>query len=129
MINRLTLKGILVAIALAAPAGAASAQSAEGLWRTEPGKTGAWLEVRIAPCGGALCGTVAAQHGAKTNLVGRQLIAGMRPDGDGRWSGGTIWAPDDDKTYRSRMTLAGNALKVEGCVLVICRGQTWTRLE
>ncbi len=115
---------------LAIGAGAASAQSAEGLWRTEPGKTGAWLEVRIAPCGEALCGTVAAQHEAKTNLVGRQLIEGMAPDGPGRWSGGTIWAPDEDKTYRSRMSLTGERLKVEGCVLVVaCRGQVWTRLE
>ena len=45
------------------------------------------------------------------------------------WSDGTIWAPDDDKTYRSNMELQGDVLQVEGCVLIICRGQDWTRVE
>ena len=128
MIGGSTVRAGCVGLAMALGAGAASAQSAEGVWRTEPGKTGAWLEVRIAPCGEALCGTVAGQHGARTNLVGRRMIEGMRPDGPGRWSGGTIWAPDEDKTYRSRMSLVAGGLKVEGCVLVVCRGQVWTRL-
>ncbi|MEM9794644.1 MAG: DUF2147 domain-containing protein, partial [Pseudomonadota bacterium] len=44
-------------------------------------------------------------------------------------SGGQIWAPDDDKTYRSNMALDGDSLKVEGCVAIFCRGQTWTRVN
>jgi uncharacterized protein (DUF2147 family) len=117
----------------AALAGPALGQSAAGLWRTQPGDTGAYLHVRIGPCGGApdrLCGAIEEAVGAtRADLPGRTIIRDMAPDGAGRWSGGTIWAPDDDKTYRSRMSLAGDALKVEGCVLVVCRGQTWTRLD
>jgi uncharacterized protein (DUF2147 family) len=118
-----------VGLALALVPAIAFAQSAEGLWRTEPSKSGAWLEVSIAPCGAALCGTITGQHGTTKDLVGRRIIDGMKPDGPGRWSGGTIWAPDDDKTYRSKMSLDGDGLAVEGCVAIFCRGQRWTRLE
>jgi len=54
----------------------------------------------------------------------------MVPDGANEWGDGTIWAPDDDKTYDSSMELSGNTLEVSGCVLggIICRGQDWTRL-
>lgn len=110
--------------------GAALAQSAAGLWRTEPGDTGAYLDVRIGPCGDKLCGVITEAHGAKrTDLVGKPIIRDMAAKGPGRWSGGSVWAPDDDKTYRSNMRLVGDGLEVEGCVLVVCRGQTWTRLE
>jgi uncharacterized protein (DUF2147 family) len=58
------------------------------------------------------------------------IIRDMVQDG-GRWTGGTVWAPDDDRTYRARMRREGSGLVVEGCVLggAICRGQTWTPLE
>jgi uncharacterized protein (DUF2147 family) len=100
------------------------------LWRTATSERGASLEVRIAPCGERLCGAIVKAHGTdRTDLVGRAIIRDMAPDGAGRWSGGTIGAPDDEKTYRSRMQLTGAGLEVEGCVAVFCRGQTWTRLE
>jgi uncharacterized protein (DUF2147 family) len=124
---------LLCALALAALASAAAAQSPEGLWRTQPGETGAYLHVRVGPCAGGagtLCGQIVeAFEASRTDLPGRTIIANMAPDGPGKWSGGTIWAPDDDRTYRSRMSLEGGALKVEGCVAIICRGQTWTRVE
>ncbi|MEL7184660.1 MAG: DUF2147 domain-containing protein, partial [Pseudomonadota bacterium] len=66
-----------------------------------------------------------------TSIVGRQIIWDMQPQGGGAYGGGRIWAPDQDKTYRSKMSLNGNRLKVEGCVLggAICRGQTWSRVN
>jgi uncharacterized protein (DUF2147 family) len=126
---------ILIALAALAAPGLAAAQSAEGqsaqgLWRTATAKSGASLDVRIAPCGALLCGTIAAAHDTdRTDLVGRAILSGMKPDGPGKWSDGAIWAPDDDRTYRARMTLDGDALKVQGCVAVFCRGQTWTRIR
>lgn len=119
---------IAAILALGWPA-VANAQSAEGLWQTQKSETGAWLDVRIAPCGQALCGTIANVHGASENLVGRRIISGMSPRSAGSWDGGTIWAPDEDKTYRSRMALEGNGLRVKGCIAFICRGQLWTRLQ
>ena len=53
----------------------------------------------------------------------------MAADGGGKYSGGKIWAPDRDKTYRSKMELSGDRLKVSGCVGPICRGQTWARVN
>ena len=121
---------ILIALAALAAPGLAAAQSAEGLWRTATAKSGASLDVRIAPCGELLCGTIAAAHDTdRADLVGRAILAGMKPDGPDSWSDGAIWAPDDDRTYRARMTLDGDALKVQGCVAVFCRGQTWTRIR
>jgi uncharacterized protein (DUF2147 family) len=128
------MRALTLALLLAAPA--AFAQGPEGHWRTEASDTGAYLHVRIAPCaggGGTLCGVITEAHGAtRTDLPGRVIIRDMAPGEGARWSGGTIWAPDDDRTYRARMTLASEAaLTVEGCVLggIVCRGQTWTRLD
>jgi len=66
----------------------------------------------------------------RDEIVGKTIIADMVPDGANEWGDGTIWAPDDDKTYDSSMELSGNTLEVSGCVLggIICRGQDWTRL-
>ncbi len=122
----------LLAFCLAAAFAAAPAfgQSAEGLWRTQPSEAGAYLHVRIAPCGAALCGDIEEAVGAmRTDLVGRRIIAEMTASRPGAWSGGTIWAPDDNRTYRAKMSLQGADLKVEGCILVVCRGQVWSRLE
>jgi uncharacterized protein (DUF2147 family) len=124
-----------LALVLAVLPIAAAGQDAAGNWRTQPSDTGAYLHVRIAPCaggGGTLCGVIEEAHGARrTDLPGQVILRDMAPDGTGRWSGGTVWAPDDDRTYRARMAFGEGGLTVEGCVLggVICRGQTWTRLD
>lgn len=113
----------------------ALAQTAAGLWRTEPSEIGAYADVRVAPCaggGGTLCGVIAEVHNTdRTDMRGRVMIRDMAPAGAGRWSGGTVWAPDDDRTYRGRLRLQGAGLRVEGCVLggLFCRGQTWTRID
>ena len=53
----------------------------------------------------------------------------MDIDGGGSYSGGTIWAPDVDKKYASKMKINGATLVVSGCVAggLICRGQDWTK--
>ena len=110
--------------------GAASADPVEGTWRSQPGGDGATITVAVTTCGSAICGTIASLAGSDNQaIVGRQIIWDMQPAGGGRYRGGKIWAPDQDKVYNSKMTLQGDALKVEGCVLVICRGQTWSRVR
>jgi uncharacterized protein (DUF2147 family) len=60
--------------------------------------------------------------------VGLPLLQGFRPAGPDAWDGGTIYDPEGGETYRSRMRLTGaGSLEVSGCVLLFCRGQTWTR--
>ena len=124
---------ILAACILLALPTLAAAQGATGVWRTAPSERGASLNVRIGPCADAadrLCGRIVEVFGSdRTDLVGRTMLRNMAPDGPGRWSGGTIWAPDDDRTYRSRMRLTAAGLEVDGCVAVLCRGQVWRRVE
>ncbi|WP_299140297.1 DUF2147 domain-containing protein [uncultured Tateyamaria sp.] len=111
-------------------AGMAMAEPATGTWKTETSDEGAFLHVKIAPCGSNICGTITKVVGSDdTSSVGKPIIWDMKAKGNGSYSGGKIWAPDTDKTYRSKMSLSGNALKVSGCVGPICRGQTWQRLN
>jgi uncharacterized protein (DUF2147 family) len=117
----------LAALTFAAPA---AAEPAAGLWKSQPGETGGYIHVRIAPCGGAVCGTIEEVIGNDNqSIVGRQIIWDMQPQGDGQYRGGRIWAPDQDRTYRSNMAVGTNTMVVEGCVAVFCREQTWTRLQ
>ena len=53
----------------------------------------------------------------------------MVSEGGGKFSGGTIWDPGADKTYRSKMELNGNRLSVSGCVAVFCKTQTCTKVR
>ncbi|MEM1362239.1 MAG: DUF2147 domain-containing protein [Pseudomonadota bacterium] len=113
----------------------ADADPVAGLWKTQPDDGGAVGVVDIAPCGQALCGTLAQAFDSSGNRVtdaptlGRQIIWDMQPLGGGNYGKGKIWAPDRDKTYNSKMTLTGNSLKVSGCVVGICRSQVWTRVQ
>jgi uncharacterized protein (DUF2147 family) len=65
-------------------------------------------------------------------LIGLNLFAGFEYDGDGRWSGGTIYDPNSGKTYRCIVTLVdANTLKIRGYVGVplLGRTDTWTRTQ
>ena len=116
-----------------------------GTWQTDGGKA----TVRIANCGGALCGTIVSlrepndpQTGrpktdknnadaAKRNrpMVGVPIVLGMKPSGADKWSG-QVYNAEDGKTYSGHLTFAGGgSLKLEGCALggLVCRSQTWTK--
>jgi uncharacterized protein (DUF2147 family) len=128
-------------------AGAAAASpSAEGDWIVED-RSG---RVHIAPCksdASRLCGNIVAMpqpndaNGQRKRdvknpdpklrertILGLPLITGFKPAGPAKWDGGKIYNPQDGKTYASKMAVTANGtLKVSGCVLVICKAQTWTR--
>ncbi|MEM1236233.1 MAG: DUF2147 domain-containing protein [Pseudomonadota bacterium] len=126
------MKTMIAAAALAVLGTAAAADDVLGKWQSEPGETGGYIHVVMAQCGTKICGTISEVIGNdNTSIVGREIIADMSPNGGGEYSGGTIWAPDTDKTYKSKMSLSGNSLEVKGCVLggAVCRGQTWTRVN
>jgi uncharacterized protein (DUF2147 family) len=126
---------IALAAAFALAAGAALADPAAGVWQTVPDDNGNFGHIEIAPCGPAICGTlVRAYDAAGTQIaspnLGRQIVWGMEPRGNGEYAGGKVWSPDRDKTYNGRLTLTSRGLKVEGCVLGICRdGGTWARVD
>jgi uncharacterized protein (DUF2147 family) len=125
------------------PAPALAADPA-GIWMSGDGGT----KVRITNCGDSLCGSVVwlkepidkATGKPKTDkynpdearktrpMLGLQVIHGMKPNGSGKWSG-QIYNADDGKTYRSNLMLESpTKARVEGCVLIICIGENWTRV-
>lgn len=120
------------------------------------GPVGTWLsadggtKVRITECGGKLCGAVVwlnQPNDPSTGkpkidahnpdpakrarpLLGLQVVHGLTPAGPDKWSG-LIYNADDGYTYKAHLQVRGdNAAHVEGCVLsILCKGQTWTRVD
>lgn len=104
----------------------------EGLWRTAKDDNGHSGLIQVKPCGAKLCGTLIkafdqAGKEMSSDNVGRQIISETVAKGGGKYAG-KVYSPDRDKTYKSKLMLSGNVLKVSGCVLGICRdGGTWQR--
>jgi len=116
-------------------AGMAAADPVDGTWKTAPDDNGDFGHIQVGACGSKICGTLVKSFdssGAETlsPSIGKKIIWDMEAQGDGSYSGGKIWSPDRDKTYKSKMTLSGSKLAVEGCVMMICRdGGTWSRVN
>ena len=119
--------------ALHLPFAHADATGAHGVWKTEKNDNGAYLEVTVAPCesdAALTCGTITravAPTGENPDYeyLGRRMVDAMRYDGEGAYSGGSIWDPQSDKVYKSRVLLENGELDVKGCVAFVCRGQRW----
>jgi uncharacterized protein (DUF2147 family) len=87
-----------------------------GLWRVADGTA----QVHLMPYPGALCGSVR----------GKQVLINMKPDGANVWAG-TIIDVRDGTQYAGKISMQGESLRVEGCVMggALCGGQTWTRVR
>lgn len=107
-------QGAAFAVLATAFFSASAAQDApDGNWVTESGN----LEVQLAPCGPALCGTVVkvlanrsmSGPGAEVTPVNAQpalgmtLLSGFTPSGEGEWKG-QIYNRENGKTYSALMT-------------------------
>lgn len=131
------MRKLMLAAAVAALPAVALAADVDGVWKSEANDDGAYIEITMAPCASdasLTCGTISkavTKDGDDPTYVnlGKPIVENMKPDGAGNFSDGTIWDPESDKTYNSKMTLEGNTLNVEGCVLFICSGQDWTRVQ
>ena len=64
-------------------------------------------------------------------LEGLVMMQGFRYAGDGKWDKGTIYDPDNGKTYKCTMRLDDGVLKVRGFIGFSLLGRTteWTRVE
>jgi len=124
------------------------AADALGTWSTANNES----QVRLANCGGALCGTLVwlkepidpatgrpktDKHNADASkqsrpVLGVQIVLGMRPNGTpDQWSG-EVYNASDGRTYSGSFTMTGpNTAELKGCVLggLICKSQTWTRAK
>jgi uncharacterized protein (DUF2147 family) len=121
-----------IAVALATPA--LAADPVLGIYKTQPGDDGKFGFVELYDCDGAICGVIRRAFDASgaevpSKNIGKRMLWDMKAEGSGSYSGGKIWAPDRDKTYKSSMELSGASLTVSGCVFVVCRDQKWTRVN
>src|SRR6185369_9237525 len=126
-------------------AGGAGASEIDGVWIVQD-KT---AKVRIAPCGAALCARVVTifqpndpATGApwldKNNvdpakrtrpMLGLTVASGMVPSGAGKWTG-RVYSVDYGRDYSGSITQLGpTQLKIEGCQLMLCESETWTRSD
>jgi uncharacterized protein (DUF2147 family) len=130
----------LFAVALAVLANDEQQSRILGNWLTEPKDgiihisiaAGATYEGRIV--GGSHPGRVDEKNPDPSQrnmpLLGQVILRNLRYDGDGKWSGGTIYEPDSGRTYKCLVELiTPNSLKVRGFIGVSLLGksQIWTR--
>lgn len=136
-----------LAAALACASSPARAQSAEGAFGTwnNPANGG---HIEISQCGEKLCAKIVAipdndgADGPKVDrrnpdetkrdrpIVGLVILEGAYKADEKSWAG-SIYNPEDGKTYAVTLTPKNPTdLDVKGCLMsVICRTQTWTRLQ
>ena len=132
-------------LALAAPMTGASDDQARlilGNWLTEP-RDGI-IQISIAGDGsyqGKIVGGNNPQRQDQHNpdparrsqlLLGQTIFQGMKYDGEGRWSGGTIYDPDSGRSYKCRLELLEpDRLQVRGFIgfALLGRSQVWTRYQ
>ena len=128
---RANIKSLLVtSIALASffvglPS-AASAAEPYGDW-VRP-STG--TQVNFYDCGGKLCAKiVAVKDQSRKKEIGTVIMKGAVKSGDNKWEGDLLEV-DSGKIYSGVVTLEGpRALNLKGCFLVICKGDTWTKVK
>jgi uncharacterized protein (DUF2147 family) len=134
---------LLLALSLAVPAAGSSDDQATlilGNWLTEA-RDGI-IEISIAGDGtyqGKVVGGNSPQRQDQHNpdparraqlLLGQTIFQGMKYDGEGKWSGGTIYDPDSGRIYKCRLErLDAQRLQVRGFIgfALLGRSQVWTR--
>ncbi len=117
---------------------AVQADVVTGIYKTEATETGAFLEVKFGPCDknpSLSCGIILNAYKSEADVnkeydhLGKIIVENMEAQGSGKFTGGTIWDPSEDKVYNSKMTSVDRDLSVEGCILFFCRAQLWKRVK
>ena len=135
---------LAVLVMLCLPAiGGTDTSAIEGRWLTQEGD--GWI--RIALVGDSLEGSIAgAPPGSPSErefddrnpdpalrerpLDGLTILSGFEYAGDGQWKNGTVYDPNNGKTYKCSITLIDdNTLKLRGYIGIslLGRSETWTR--
>ena len=109
-----------------------------GLWRTQDGAT-----VRVASCGGAMCGTMVSPAPGKSNtdvdnpdpdmrqrsVVGVEVMISMTPNGPNKWSGRLYNLAGGQTVDGSIVEVDDRTIRVEGCAGPLCGSQIMTRIR
>jgi uncharacterized protein (DUF2147 family) len=140
----------LLAASLAMGSMSVSASAGEGspygTWTMTNGK----VTVRVKDCGGKLCGSIVALKEPiskidgkpkvdrenpdpakrKRPIIGLSVLIGMKPTGDGKWTG-SIYNPDDGNTYSASLEMASpTRMNVKGCVAgILCKTNKFVRVN
>ncbi len=84
--------------------------------------------VKITESNGVLTGKLISTVSDKgQKYVGTTIISGLKADGTGKYSGGTITDPEKNKTYRLTASLSGSTLSLKGHLGPFSRSQTWKK--
>lgn len=149
---------VAMAVALVVPAwvGAADGDQIVGLWATAPDEVDGNAHVEIYKNNGTYEGKIVWLEKPVYNeddeegmagqdkvdrenpdealrdrpILGLQIMSDFEYGGNNKWKKGTIYAPDDGKTYKCKMSLSEGVLKVRGYIGISMLGRTeeWTRV-
>ena len=119
----------------------------EGVWLHSNKR----IRVQITPCGERLCGKIVwlkypndetgvpltdsknPERARRTQpIMGKTVIRGLVRSGARQWTDGTIYNPDDGKTYSAHVTVVNpDTLHVRAYVVLSLFGKTqvWKRIE
>jgi uncharacterized protein (DUF2147 family) len=139
-------RAAIVAVALALLSGYAYASDPTGLWLIEDGSA----KVRVQACGDALCGNVHwikkpndpadgmpwldknnVDPGKRSRpLLGLPIAIDMKPsDVPDKWVG-HVYSVDFGKTFDGSFRLLNpRKLKIEGCLMLICQAEIWSKAD
>jgi uncharacterized protein (DUF2147 family) len=107
--------------------------------------SGEWMvadhsaRIRIEPCADGYWGSIAWEREPGIDhknpdpkrrghpLLGAPILLSMKAGEDNKWEG-KVYNPKDGGYYSASIKLESpNALRLEGCMLIFCSGETWTR--
>ncbi len=84
--------------------------------------------VKITESNGVLTGKLVSTVTEKgQKYVGMTIISGLKSDGNGKYSGGTITDPEKNKAYRMTANLSGSTLNIKGYIGPFSRSQVWKK--
>jgi len=152
------LAAVLIILFVAVPLLAGDGDAIAGLWATDPEGGGGQAHIEIVAVDGIYSGKIVwleeplytaededGEEGEpkvdKNNpdpalqsrpIMGLELMSNFVYDGKGTWKKGTIYDPDNGKTYKCKLRIGDDGeLLVRGYIGVSLLGRTsqWTRVE
>ena len=127
---------VMTCAGIATLGAAASAAEPTGVWLTADQSA----RIRIEPCADGYWGVIDWERQAGVDeknpdpskrgkpLLGTPILISMKPSGASEWEG-KVYNPKDGGFYTARISLPRpEVLKLEGCMLIFCSGENWTRV-
>ncbi len=137
--DRMSLRALAVClggIGAAAAAGPAQAADPTGVWLTADQSA----KIRVEKCPDGYWGSIDWEKVPGTDaknpdpakrgrpLLGTPILMAMKPSEPNKWDG-KVYNPKEGSTWNISIILESpSRLKLQGCMLMFCGGETWTRV-